>query len=91
MLSDSFSVHGDGSQPIRLKLRGDMNLAEQILAVSGGREAPYIKINYIASAPLGIIAGGKSVTDLLNCGLHPKFTECTMLSKMLKRLRFPGN
>lgn len=68
-----------------------MNLAEQILAVSGGREAPYIKINYIASAPLGIIAGGKSVTDLLNCGLHPKFTECTMLSKMLKRLRFPGN
>lgn len=90
MLSDSFSVHGDGSQPIRLKLSGDMNLAEQIQAV-GGREAPYIKINYIARAPLGIIAGGKSVTDLLNCGLHPKFTECTMLSKMLKRLRFPGN
>lgn len=55
MLSDSFSVQGDGSQPRRLKLSGDMNLAEQILAVNGVREAPYIKINYIASAPSGII------------------------------------
>lgn len=88
LLSDSFSVHGDGSQPRRLTLSGDMNLADQTLAVNGGREAPYIKINYIASAPSGIIVEWKTVTGVLNCGLQLKFSECTMLKIILKEDRF---